>query len=612
MPGLIGFVATSPPDKAILARMLSAMFRADKYKSVQHISGFGAGAVQNLGLFDHRMLAKAAEKGVVLLLDGWLRGCVPEGEDAAVFALNCYLAEGISFVKKLNGQFNIAIWDSRKQEFFLVNDRYGLRPIQYAFIGNALYFAPEGKAILRGAGAPKILDDEMVLNHLAFGRAYFGGRTFFKGVKVLPPGSILRFCAAKLGIEKYWDYSYSPLPAVTDEFLDELAVVFERAVERWIIPGRRIGITLSGGLDSRLVAAVLAKKTGGKVKAFTFGMPDSQEVRIAGDVARRLGISWECIALGPGDFTACVEEGALALEGLDAFPQSFALRAMPRCAESVDILFNGLALDLTLGGSFQPPMEKESNFKAPDFLRRKFSTISTELLERLYSGGDIKARAESFSEMESEIYGAAVCPGDVIDRFVLNYRVHRIIFQRQYWQRLFCEDATATFDNDLLDLLLKIPSSERFGHKTYQRFMAKICPELMDIPYQRTGLPPSAPLRFWPEAAAIENSREKLLERIFADTGGKVYLPYKRYYSNFDEWLRVDPCWLNRCNMLSVKESRLIDVLGLSPKVVNDFVEAHRSGKMNYRQALIQLLTLDCLVNTLFADETSSEALGGK
>jgi hypothetical protein len=175
-----------------------------------------------------------------------------------------------------------------------------------------------------------------------------------------------------------------------------------------------------------------------------------------------------------------------------------------------------------------------------------------------------------------------------------------MIFFRQISQRLFLEDATPTFDNDFIDLILQIPTRERLEHRTYRRFMQRLCPELMDIPYQRTLLPPAVPGEFWGEAARLEERREALYNDIWRATEGQLQLSYNRHPTNYDGWLRSDEGWKAFTDKLLMSDDCRLLAFGLNAKPIHRIVEEHQTGQRNHRQCLLQLLTLELFLREYF------------
>ena len=611
MPGIIGFIsANSQRDEAILDRMASAICHQPNYVVSRKRSRLGLFACVHLGLFDHAVSVTSPDGQVGLLLDGWIfelpdgsGDATDSGFDSAAYCLQRYLSQGIDFVHQINGQFNLVIWDERQGSVWLCNNRYGLRPLQYSVDGDGLLFAPEGKAILAGAKRTPKLDQITLVNHLLMGRAVLGSRTFFEGIQTLPAASILRWKNGQVTHTRYWDYVYKPRDVIDDDFIDALVEAFRRAVRRYIKPKYRYAITLSGGLDSRVVASALAQETQRSALACTFGISESQEVTLAHAAADRLGMPWKYVPLEPEDFIVHAAQAARLTEGLDLFVQSYGLVVHSQLREYADIGFSGLSLDVSLGGSFinrrllDPDMDSE---QAWGLLRKKLSNFDDNMLRSLVNSEHALPAVEDVQDVWE--------PGlkhtnwaDHTDRFVLLYRQHRIIFLRQIWQRLFLEDATPTFDNDFIDLLLQIPARERLGHRAYRRFMQRLCPELMEIPYQRTLLPPSVPVEFWDEGTRLEERREALYNDIWRATRGQSHLSYNRHPTNYDGWLRADERWAAWTDKLLMSDDCRLPAFGLNHKPIRQMVEEHRAGQGNHRQCLLQLLTLELFLREYFA-----------
>lgn len=611
MPGIVGVVSSDPRrDEAILDRMASAICHKPNYVVSRQRSRLGLFACVHLGLFDHAVSVTSPDSQVGLLLDGWifepLDGSgerTDSGLDIAAYCLQRYLSQGIDFVRQINGQFNLVIWDERQGSVWLCNDRYGLRPLQYSVDGDGLLFAPEGKAILAGTKKSPKLDRITFVNYLLMGRAVPGSRTFFEGIQSLPAASILRWKNGQVTHTRYWDYVYKPRDVIDDDFIDELVEAFRRGVRRYIKPKYRYAITLSGGLDSRVVASALAQETQRSALACTFGMSESQEVTLARATADRLGMLWKYIPLEPKDFIVHASEAARLNEGLDLCVQGYALLVHSQLREYADIGFSGLSLDVSLGGSFldtrllDPDMDSE---RAWGLLRKKLSNFDDNTLRSLVNCEHGLPAVDNVQDVWE--------PGlkhtnwaDHTDRFVLQYRQRRIIFLRQIWQRLFLEDATPTFDYDFIDLILQIPTRERLEHRTYRRFMQRLCPELMEIPYQRTLLPPAVPVEFWGESTRLEERREALYFDIWRATQGQVHLPYKRHGTNYDEWLRADEGWKAWTDKLLMSDDCRLLAFGLNPSPVHQMVEEHRTGQREHRQCLLQLLTLESFLREYFA-----------
>ncbi|MBN1508845.1 MAG: asparagine synthase (glutamine-hydrolyzing) [Sedimentisphaerales bacterium] len=192
--------------------------------------------------------------------------------------LHLYEQEGPECVKRLNGQFAFAIWDSEKRELFLARDRVGIRPLHYTIHDGKLIFASEIKSIFAATGVPRQLDP-VSLDEIFTVWTVLPGRTAFRDVYELPPGHCMRVAHGAIDLKRYWEIpiygrdEQLTLPVeVVCEQIDELLIDAIRIRLRADVP---IGCYVSGGLDSSGVAALATQRLG--VHWNTFGIRFDQE-----------------------------------------------------------------------------------------------------------------------------------------------------------------------------------------------------------------------------------------------------------------------------------------------------------------------------------------------
>lgn len=180
---------------------------------------------------------------------------------------------GAAAIPRFNGMFAFALWDKESRELLLARDRYGIKPLYYARCGKRLLFASEVKGILADPEFSTDLDQEALLEYLTF-QNLFTDRTLFRGVRMLPPGSLLRISAdgKPTGPTSYWDYQFEE-PAQADDdqaYAEELDRLFQQAVSRQLVSDVDVGAYLSGGMDSGSVTAIAARQLP-YIKSFTCG-----------------------------------------------------------------------------------------------------------------------------------------------------------------------------------------------------------------------------------------------------------------------------------------------------------------------------------------------------
>lgn len=181
---------------------------------------------------------------------------------------------GPAIVHKLIGMFAFAIGNQRTQELFLFRDRLGVKPLFYQHDGITLSFASELKVFL-AVGSVDI-DTNGLTDYLRFGYT-LGERTFFKGIRRIPPGHYLQYQAGTAALIKYWDacdYVLTPAQETNEEkVIDRLEELLVSSFKYRMVSDVPVGIFFSGGIDSTALTAVLSKHYG-TVNTFTIGFDD--------------------------------------------------------------------------------------------------------------------------------------------------------------------------------------------------------------------------------------------------------------------------------------------------------------------------------------------------
>ena len=176
--------------------------------------------------------------------------------------LPLYLERGVDAVRELDGMFGLAIWDNRTRTLLLARDRAGEKPLFYAKTGNEILFASELQCMLRHPGISKDLDDVALADYLRLG--YISEpRTMFKFVRRIEAGTIVRFRDGGEDVIRYWDPASFPIERRdTRPAIRETRELMERAVQKQVMSDVPVGVFISGGLDSSILATLAAKFIG--------------------------------------------------------------------------------------------------------------------------------------------------------------------------------------------------------------------------------------------------------------------------------------------------------------------------------------------------------------
>jgi len=228
--------------------------------------------------------------------------------------VHLYEEMGSDCVKKLRGMFAIALYDERKGSLLLARDRLGKKPLDYALHQGRLLFGSEIKTILAIAPELAQTDPEGLLQYFYFG--YIPDPyTAFSQIRKLPPGHLMEYANGKVDIRRYWDVpNYGTHPPISEEdCLEELERRLEEAVRIRLISDVPLGALLSGGVDSSIVVALMARVSSSRVKTFSIGFRAEQfnEAAYARLVAERFGTEHHELVLDPN-----LEETLVYLSGM--------------------------------------------------------------------------------------------------------------------------------------------------------------------------------------------------------------------------------------------------------------------------------------------------------
>jgi len=187
--------------------------------------------------------------------------------------LNSWVEWGEECVNKFNGMFAFSIWDKKENLLYLVRDRYGIKPLYYAYCTNFILFGSEQRAILKHPDFDFEVDKKGLVEYFTF-QNFFTNRTLTKGVRILEAGSIAKISVDNGGIiiKKYWDYNFKePVDRIsTNSYYHELDRLLKQAIQRQLVSDVELGCYLSGGMDSGTIVA-LASKDIPNLKTFTCG-----------------------------------------------------------------------------------------------------------------------------------------------------------------------------------------------------------------------------------------------------------------------------------------------------------------------------------------------------
>jgi len=266
--------------------------------------------------------------------------------------VHLYEDEGERCVEKLRGMFAFAIWDSRRGRLFLARDRLGQKPLFYRLDGRGVAFASEPKSILADPSVPRRLNPVALDRYLTY-QYVPHPMTMFEGLAKLPPAHTAVWEGGLLTLRRYWTPDFErEVPASEAEYVAKTRAVLEEATRMRMISDVPLGAFLSGGMDSSITVALMARASAEPVRTFSIGFRERKfnETEYARLVARRYGTDHTEFIVEP----RCLEVlGSLAWHYDEPFADSSAIPTWyvsEMTARKVKVALSGDAGDENFAG----------------------------------------------------------------------------------------------------------------------------------------------------------------------------------------------------------------------------------------------------------------------
>ena len=227
--------------------------------------------------------------------------------------VHAYEEFGPSFPHRLNGMFAIALWDERKQSLFLIRDRYGVKPLFYASLPEALVFGSEIKAVLRHPQVSGEMDPRAFSHYLSL-RNVPAPFTIYRSIRSLCPGQMLTYKEGAIRITPWYQPPLSEEWKDGDEeaLVEKIDFLLRDSVRLRLRSDVKYGAYLSGGMDSSMVVALMSEMGREPVKTFALGFEDSpahkRDAEYARLVAQRFRTEHHEYLMGPGDLAREIPE----------------------------------------------------------------------------------------------------------------------------------------------------------------------------------------------------------------------------------------------------------------------------------------------------------------
>jgi asparagine synthase (glutamine-hydrolysing) len=611
MPGIVGLITKMPRKLAVpqLLRMVESLRHESSYTTgtwMDESSGIYVGWAARQNSFSAEMPLRNERGDIVLAFAGeefpepsTIQRLKEQGHeldaDGPSYLIHLY-EEDPSFPAGLNGRFHGLLADRNTGTAVLFNDRYGMHRTYYHQSKDAFYFAAEAKAILAVRPDLRRINSRGLGEFVSCG-AVLEDRTIFEGVQLLPPASAWDFRNGLL--ERKGTY-FDPREWEEQETLDpesyyrELQQTFTQNLPRYFAGRERIGMSLTGGLDTRMILAC-RKSDPGSLPCYTFGsmFRDNQDVRVARRVADICKQPHQTITAGQeflSRFSDYAERAVYLTDGCVDVGRAPDLYLNERAREIAPVRMTG-----NYGGEVLrkvrafKPMEPAAGLFCPEFLSCIHQTAET--YAGIVSGHPVSFAV--FKQAPWYLHG------------VLSLEQTQLSMRSPY------------LDNDFLQTVFRSPASALSGNEISLRLIADGSRDLLDIPTDRglTGnqgnildVISRSVLEFLFKAeyaydmgmpqwlARLDHAFSPLgLERIFLGRHKPFHFRvwYRDALAGYIQEVLLDPRSLTR----NYVERKGIEAM----------VRGHLRGNANFTTELHKVLTLE-LIHRLFIDVDDVQA----
>jgi len=454
-------------------------------------------------------------------------------------------------LNRLDGYFCAALYNAETRKLKLISDRYGMRLLYWYHRNGVFAWGSEVKAILAVEGVDKELDPTSYDCFMDLGYM-MGEHTWFEHIKLIKPATVIEYDLANDAVSQhhYWKWSeIKPSNLTFDEAVDELGKRFIEAVRRRFDPSERIGISLSGGLDSRAIfAAVDHLYPDYKGYAYTFGIPGCDDITIAEQVISR-SKNWKHAKFyfSADNWFEPRKEKIWNTDGMKDMMHMHGSEFASEIGKNMGVNINGYLGDAVLGGSY---------LKSKNHHNQR---IDKTLAVKVY--GD---HAEGYTD---EFYNI-----DHYDNFLYMVRGRRLINYGTANLLPWIDQRKPFFDNGVIELAFSLPDEYRENNRLYSAMLQKYFPKYFkDIPWQQTGKPAaitrktSIPVRAFRKGIRIVK--------------GLMGIKSTQGYTDYPAWIRDKE--------ISVQLTRLLNFDSAAYKRLTDTDLAARWLKPHLRNRLV-------------------------
>lgn len=513
-----------------------------------------------------------------------------------------YGREELDRLAYLDGSFAAVIVDRPRRRVILATDRLGARPLFVWQRDGQLAVASRLDALLTDDRVPRRLSFQGLSELLCYQRTVFD-QTQYADILAMPAAEVWTFAEGRLERRQTRRLAWRRPDFDEREGGVRLAEVLRRAAARRTAGPARVGLLLSGGLDSRMVLAA-ARAAGRAVPCITSGTHDNLEVSLARASAARAGVPFRFVANPPDRLAATLDAATTASDGLFAAPLNL-FGLWPEIVQDYDVLLSGHALDYTLRGYYLPCVMirvGNSTTRLPKLRRIRDGTPATvaaslrvglapeAVCAVLRPGLAAEWKQRTIAAMARALAQADIeDPYNAWDSFVLHTLGRHYAYSDFVAMENYAPHRTLAYDPEVFELYLSMPPAWRASGRMAHAAMRRLGEDLMGLPDANTGF--AAKQSFWTHISLIYLRAAARSLGLSARPTVPDPTMTQGSWPDYAVLYRRDPIFLGRLKGLSTLPA-LMDTGLFSRDGIERMVEDHLAGKANHKKLLDQLLTI--------------------
>ena len=464
------------------------------------------------------------------------------GAVASVSALIAALYDhyGVDFANRLEGEFCLALVDLEREQLLIATDTIGNYLVYWRADAEGLIFSSDLSALLRATPAAARLDLRAVADYLTIG-AVLGDKTLVEGVRVLDPGTVLTYDVrrARVSLRPYVRLETLFQNQMVDkaEYLDTVQSAFHSAVGRATGGTEQVGLSLSGGLDSRAILSAITGKSSA-LRTYTLGVEGCADQVIARRLANMAGTEHFYFQLDSRylrDFLPNMAQMVSITDGMylsHGLTEMLALQFLDQTG--IAVLLRGHGGELAKAHLAWPlhTDPRVYGMKSTDELvqylsaRANYVTPNLPLSHVLTPQASATAGAGSRETFAEVLKGTSLSPAECCSYLYVRELNRRFTVPSLELFRTQVEVRLPYLDSAFLRVLLRAPSAWRDTTEIHRRLTATGNPRLLTVRNSNTGARANA----GPLTEFVMDKCNSVLKRL--------NVPGYRHYHNFDGWMR--------------------------------------------------------------------------